>query len=153
MGFCRQDYWSGLPCPPPGNLPHPGIEPTSLRSPALVGRFFTTSAAWEAHSCYTAYQCNQVKTEIILVSFLCRRKTLSKMKTANILCFCVWERETEKDWECLMAWKRYGWYPHGGIKRQRLFWDHHRIVLGENGSKLKMLKSNIIFEITCDLLL
>ena len=35
MGFPRQEYWSGLPCPPPGDLPNPGVEPTSLRSPAL----------------------------------------------------------------------------------------------------------------------
>jgi len=32
MGFSRQEYWSGLPCPSPGDLPHPGIEP---RSPSL----------------------------------------------------------------------------------------------------------------------
>ena len=48
MGFSRQEYWSGLPCPAPGDLPNPGIEPTSLMSPALAGRFFTTSATWEA---------------------------------------------------------------------------------------------------------
>ena len=47
MGFSRQEYWSGLPCPPPGDLPHPGIEPGSLTSPALADRFFTTSATWE----------------------------------------------------------------------------------------------------------
>ena len=47
MGFSRQEYWSGLSCPPPGDLSHPGIEPMSLRSPALAGRFFTTSATWE----------------------------------------------------------------------------------------------------------
>ena len=35
MGFSRQEYWSGLPCPPPGDLPHPGIEPASPVSPAL----------------------------------------------------------------------------------------------------------------------
>ena len=49
MGFSRQEYWSGLPYPPPGNLPDPGIEPMYLESPALAGGFFTTSAAWEAH--------------------------------------------------------------------------------------------------------
>ena len=49
MGFSRQEYWSGLPCPPPGDLPDPGIEPVCLTSPALAGRFFTTSATyWEA---------------------------------------------------------------------------------------------------------
>ena len=35
MGFFRQEYWSGLPCSPPGDLPNPGIEPASLMSPAL----------------------------------------------------------------------------------------------------------------------
>ena len=46
-GFSRQEYWSGLPCRPPGDLPDPGIEPTSLMSPALAVRFFTTNATWE----------------------------------------------------------------------------------------------------------
>ena len=43
MGFSRQEYWSGLPCSPPQDLPDPGIEPVFLTSPALPGRFFTTS--------------------------------------------------------------------------------------------------------------
>ena len=47
MGFPRQEYWSGLPCPPPGDLPNPGIKCTSLMSPALAGGFFITSATWE----------------------------------------------------------------------------------------------------------
>ena len=46
MGFPRQEYRSDLPCPPPENLPDPGIEPASLMSPALAGGFFTTSATW-----------------------------------------------------------------------------------------------------------
>ena len=41
--FSRQEYWSGLPCPPPGDLPHPVIEPKSLTSPALADWFFTSS--------------------------------------------------------------------------------------------------------------
>ena len=53
IGFSRQEYWSGLSCPPPGDLPHPGIKPASLRSPALAGRFFTTSAIWESLISYT----------------------------------------------------------------------------------------------------
>ena len=44
MGFSRQEYWTALPCPPPGDLPDPGIEPVSLTSLALAGGFFTTSA-------------------------------------------------------------------------------------------------------------
>ena len=50
MGFSRQEYWSGLPSFPPGDLPDPGLKPASLMSPALPGRFFTTSATWEAHT-------------------------------------------------------------------------------------------------------
>ena len=49
MGFTRQEYWSGLPFPSPGDLPDPGLEPASLTSPALAGGFFTTRAMWEAH--------------------------------------------------------------------------------------------------------
>ena len=48
MGFFRQEYWSELPCPPPGDLPAPGIEPGSLVSPALAGRFFTTAPPGQA---------------------------------------------------------------------------------------------------------
>jgi len=44
MGFSRQGYWSGLPCPPPADLSKPGIEFASLKSPALAGKLFTT---WE----------------------------------------------------------------------------------------------------------
>ena len=48
MGCSRQEYWSGLPCPPPSDLPNPGIEPVSLTPPALAGRFFTSSATYVA---------------------------------------------------------------------------------------------------------
>ena len=47
-GFSRQEFWSVLPFPPPGDLPNPGIEPKSLMSPALAGRFFMSSGTWEA---------------------------------------------------------------------------------------------------------
>ena len=51
MGFSRQEYWSGVPFPTPGDLPHPGIKPTSLVSLvslALAGKLFTPSTMWEA---------------------------------------------------------------------------------------------------------
>ena len=48
MGFSRQEYWSGLSCPPPGDLPNPGIQPLSLKYPALAGGLFTPNATWEA---------------------------------------------------------------------------------------------------------
>ena len=46
--FSRQEYWSGLPCSPPGDHPNSGIEPTSLMSLTLAGGFFATSTTWEA---------------------------------------------------------------------------------------------------------
>ena len=48
MEFSRQGYWSGLPFPPPGDLPNPGIEPMSLGSPALAGGFFTRSLMYKS---------------------------------------------------------------------------------------------------------
>ena len=48
VGFSRQEYWSGLQCPPPGDLPDPEIEPASLLSATLAVRFFTTSTTYEA---------------------------------------------------------------------------------------------------------
>ena len=45
MGFSKQEYWSGLSCPPPGDIPDPGIKATSS---AMAGRFCTTSATWKA---------------------------------------------------------------------------------------------------------
>ena len=42
VAFCRQEYWSGLPFPSPGDLPHSGIKPTPLKSPALAGGLLTT---------------------------------------------------------------------------------------------------------------
>ena len=47
MEFSRQEYWNGMPCPPPEDLPDPETEPVSLLSAALAGEFFTTSATWK----------------------------------------------------------------------------------------------------------
>ena len=60
MGFSREEHWSGLPCPPPGALLNPGIEPAFLMSPALADRFFTTSTTWEAQ----IYICIYIYTHI-----------------------------------------------------------------------------------------
>ena len=61
MEFSRQEYWSGLPCPPPGHLPDLGVKPESLMSPVLAGTFFTTAPAAAAkllQSCLTL--CNPI---------------------------------------------------------------------------------------------
>ena len=71
--FSRQEYWSGLPCPPPADLPNPRIEPTPLGSPAMAGRFFTTSSIWEALELYTPgfkFQLCQVLIDWTILSNL-----------------------------------------------------------------------------------
>ena len=54
-GFSRQERWSGLPFPTPGDLLHPGIKPLSPTSPTLTGEFFTTSTIWEAQCGHSSY--------------------------------------------------------------------------------------------------
>ena len=53
MGFSRQEHWSGLPYPPPGDLPDPWVEPGSLTTPPLISGFFTTSATCQIIAFYT----------------------------------------------------------------------------------------------------
>ena len=57
MGFPRQEYWNGLPFPAPGDLSNPGIKPTSLLSPTLTDRFFTTVPPGK-HKHTHIYICN-----------------------------------------------------------------------------------------------
>ena len=64
MGFSRQEYWSGLPCLPPGHLSKPGMEAASLMSPALAGGFF--SASWEAPPALLPYSFSQAERGVSL---------------------------------------------------------------------------------------
>ena len=61
MGVTRQEHWSGLPRPPPEDLPDLGIERASLACPALAGGFFTTSATWEAPGKLSYGDQNQIR--------------------------------------------------------------------------------------------
>ena len=63
VGFSRQEYWRGTPCPPPGHLPNSGTEPTSLMSPALEGKFFTTSTTWHNWLNHWPLVINSVSTK------------------------------------------------------------------------------------------
>ena len=63
MGFSGQEYYSGLPFSPLGDLPNPGIELASLSSPALASRFFTTSATWEVLPAAAAYIMRNVSLD------------------------------------------------------------------------------------------
>jgi len=81
MGFSRLEYWSGLPCPPPGDLPNPGMEPPSLVSPALVGGFFTTRATWEV-PLLVLIHCYFVVVDLTTVSM--RLRCIQSDVTSNL---------------------------------------------------------------------
>ena len=66
MGFSRQEYWSGLPCPPPEDLPDPGIKPVTPVALELAGGFFTTSAAWEALKVLSLMEWEWTSLEILV---------------------------------------------------------------------------------------
>ena len=73
IGFSRQEYWSGLPCPPPRDLRNPGIKPGS---PALAGRFFTSSTTWEAQDTYICRYIFSTHTRKTYLMFLiCKGKS------------------------------------------------------------------------------
>ena len=84
MGFPRQETWSGLPHPPAGDLPNPGIKTASLMSPALAGRlffvfvfvFFTTSATLETLIYTNIYLSSNINnhnnTARYILSLFCR---------------------------------------------------------------------------------
>ena len=70
VGFSRQEYWSGLLCPPPGDLPNPGIKSASLMSPALVSGWFTASTTSEAWI-FTLVYCNAATSWVTRIHFSC----------------------------------------------------------------------------------
>ena len=120
MEFSRQKYWSGLPCPPPGDLPDPGIKPTSLMSPALAIGFCTTSAPWEAPWVKEVY----AKTPILLYStgniplFYSNSKWTIIYKNVESLC---WTPEKEPThWKRPWCWERL----RAGGRGVNRGWDH-----------------------------
>ena len=87
MKFSRQDCWSGLPFPSSGDLPNPGIEPPSLVSPTLAGRFFTSRVTREAQQliiCHIYFFINHLFLLLVTVLlFLC---CCSVTKSCPTLC-------------------------------------------------------------------
>ena len=79
MGSSRQEYWSGLHCPPPGNLPDPEIKLASPKSSALAGKFFTTSTTWEA------LKLGRFACKSSLPHFL----ILDKLSSQHVSSFCI----------------------------------------------------------------
>ena len=117
-GLSRQEYWSGLPCLPLGDLPDPGIEPMSLMAPTLTGRFFTPSATWEAHKMhrvikicieknwkelYLDKRCLGKNTWIKLLMILSLLKSFCFLKICNEYVFSSEsEREVNGTDRCLL---------------------------------------------------
>ena len=83
VGFPRQEYWSGLPCPPPGDLPDQAIEPASLMSPALAGRFFTTSTIW--HHTYMIIYPHQMMAMLGIAVCITMQKIVTEIHHLNNL--------------------------------------------------------------------
>ena len=77
LEFSRQNYWSGLPCCPPGDPPDPGIEPKSLVSPAWADGFFTTSTNWEAQLIYV-YTYDMIYIYLYLSSVFLQNRNIVK---------------------------------------------------------------------------
>ena len=74
----QQEYWTGLPCPSPGDLPDPGTEPMSLPSPALSGRFFPSNATWETHKPVTKRQvlCDSCSMRYVVTETLSKESRM-----------------------------------------------------------------------------
>ena len=133
MGFSRQEYWSGLPCPPSWDLPNPGIEPVSLMSSALAGKFFTTSTTWKAPK-YSQYDSSFTK--------------FKHMKTHNIVFKEKWigGKMTKKS-KGMLSQKSGGvclWIKREGIQKAlatwceepihwKRLWCWQRLKAGEEG--------------------
>ena len=76
MGFPRQEYWNGLPFPPPGHLPNPGIRPTSSVYPALAGRFFSSGPSGKPRCVSSGYKWPQTEWLTIVSARLCAQHTV-----------------------------------------------------------------------------
>ena len=70
MGFSKQEYWSGLPSPSPGDLPDPEIEPTYLTSPVLAGRFFTAVQLTDSLTPNRCYLCLLYSSQLLKISYI-----------------------------------------------------------------------------------
>ena len=133
MQFYKQEYFSGLLCPPPGDLPNPGIEPSSLMSQALTGRFFTTSTIWKAPLNMYMYQITNIlwvikKAREFRKTSTSALLTMPKPSTVWITANCG---KFLKRWKYQTAWPA-SWEICMQVKKQQLELDMEQ----QTGSKL-----------------
>ena len=105
--FSRQEYWSGLPFPLPGDLTDPGIKPVSLASPALTSRFSTTAPPWKAYS---------GKLHSVISVYLSK-------KTSSLFLFCPF---------CLLVSQLLSFLQHQSHPVHLLSCQQHAVVLPFN---------------------
>ena len=89
MGFTRQEYWSGLPCPPPEDLPDAGVKPVSLVSPALTGSFFTTMPPGKPVLCITHLKNNELLCNFTCNIYLVRNNTFGSFYGINKMTYLI----------------------------------------------------------------
>ena len=95
MGFSRQEYWSGLPSPPPGNLPDPGIEPASLMSLALAGEFLMASTTCESptgiilQKISLLFTANLLRRVPLVMSWLLAFSALCLLASVSLRALCM----------------------------------------------------------------
>ena len=133
MQFYKQEYFSGLLCPPPGDLPNPGIEPSSLMSQALTGRFFTTSTIWKAPLNMYMYQITNIlwvikKAREFRKTSTSALLTMPKPSTVWITANCG---KFLKRWKYQTTWPA-SWEICMQVKKQQLELDMEQ----QTGSKL-----------------
>ena len=93
MGFSRQEYWNGLPCPSPGDLPNPGIEPTSPVSPALQADSLPIEPPGKPNVVFKAQQTKNKKSFLIIMLYMIFKKSVSlweKSEALQFLIFIIW---------------------------------------------------------------
>ena len=86
MGISRGEYWSGLPCPPPGDLPDPGVELMSLTSPALTDELFVTSAKGISGTCSQMCVKQNLSRHLNLPTSLSPRRWKSASQKRTLTC-------------------------------------------------------------------
>ena len=134
MRFSKQGYWSGLPCTPPGNLPDPGMEPASLTSPSLAGRFFTTSTTWKAPGSHLdnikcKVPCHSLALVFISPKTKCPEAVLS-LKTKN--------KYQSGEWKSWLKAQHSENEDHG-------IWSHHFMGnrRGNSGNSVRLYFSGL----------
>ena len=116
MGFSRHEYWSGLPFPPPGDLPNPEIEPMSLLSPALGGSLFTTELPGKSNS-----HLNREESQYKVADELnCRwQQCRLQRQTAEITSFIMMAVVLRRDGISEAPYKLYHKHPTKKTAQQR----------------------------------